>query len=411
MKIKKLLSILLLLCSVTQLTYGQADYYNQQPRFLKANSVWCFGDYAGLDFNNGGPVSFKSNAPWFTLGSINSTSSVADPMTGRLLFYTNGKQFFKSNGQLMTNGALSDTSWGTCIVPIVSQPGKYYVFSLNTPDSIPIFRGNTFWPTGLFYSIVDMSLDNGRGDVDPAYRSVLLDGDLPSASMVSVLGDRCDDIWLLVYFGSKNVLKAYHITPQGIDPNPVISNLPMQMEPSKMAISPDRKKMAIITRGAVQNFPLNRLYISNFNASTGQISNTIAVGVDSAGTYRNGRSVCFSPDNSKLYAQISTPSTGAIYQFEVSAYDSTSIAQSIKYITESSLVSGYLKLYNDTIYVAGGIPLLGSAYFLSRINQPNLSGAACQYDNRVISLATGSFMSAQPFHNEVVLPMGYDYMF
>ncbi len=414
MNVKLLLYIFLILCSFIPVTQGQKRYYNQHPLFLKANSVWCFGEYAGLNFNSGRPVSFRSNATWFGMTQYNSTSSVADPVTGRLLFYTNGKQFFKGPGQLMLNGSLADTSWTTTIVPVFNEPGRYYVFSLNTPDSLNI-RQN-FWPTGLFYSIVDMSMDNGRGDVDPAYQNVLLDGARPSASMIAVLGNQCDDIWLLVYYGSENSVRAYHITPKGIDPNPVISPLPMQMHPSKMAISPDRKKMAVITHGALQDNAMNRLYLSDFDASTGKISNTIAIRLDSAGRHRAGSSVCFSPDNSKLYAQISYQQSGTnayagIYQYNVSIHDSTRIAQSMTFIAETGLVTGYFKLYNDTIYVAGGLPGFNAGSYLSRIERPDSPGTACQYNNRAISLAAGSSLSWQPFNNEVVIPFKGDSSF
>lgn len=413
MKTKFLLFITLFLGSTLPATYGQAKYYNQQPRFLKANSVWCFGDYAGLNFNTGSPVPFLSSAPWFRNAQINSTSSIADPVTGKLLFYTNGKQFFKGSGQVMINGTLRDTSWGTAIVPIISQPGRYYVFSLNTPDSLNMRLQPK--PTGLFYSIVDMSMDNNRGDVDPAYENVLLDADSPSSVMIAVLGDNCDDVWLLVYHGDKKSIKAYHITPQGIDPNPVISPLPLQMEPSQMAISPNRRKIALITNKAGANYPLNRLCIADFNAATGRISNAVTIGLDTAGLYRAGSSVCFSPDNSKLYAQISYQQGGGsyagIYQYDVSVHDSTRIAQSITYVAETGLVTGHLKLYNDTIYVAGGLPGFGAASFLSRIHQPNLAGTACQYNNREIALATGSSLAWQPFNNEVVIPSNSDSSF
>lgn len=412
MNMKQVLFSALLLCGVVQLIHGQGLYYNQQPRFLKANSVWCFGDSVGLNFNGGGPFPFKTNAGTNHYASYTPTSSLADPVTGQLLFYTDGKFFFKGSGQLMTHGSAfpADTSFGTCIVPVINQPGRYYVFSLNTPDSINMRTNMMSWPTAVFYSIVDMSMDNGRGDVDPAYQNILLDNDRPSR-IVSVLGDGCNDIWVLIYYTS-NIIKAYHITAQGIDPNPVVSNLSLvKMSISPMAVSPDRKKIAFITSSSVQNFYLNRLYIGDFNATSGQVTNVLPIGIDSTGIYRSGLSVCFSPDNSKLYAQIATNSKGAVYQFDVSVHDSAQIASSIKYIAEGSLVNSYLKLYNDTIYVAGGTPLFGSAYFLSRINRPNLSGAACQYDNRAIALTAGSGSSWQPFHNEVILPIAKDTSF
>src|SRR5690606_28048726 len=110
------------------------------------------------------------------IGAEGSTS-VADPETGQLLFYSNGGRCWNRNGQIMLNGDSLlgnspfggtnvnpdaplnySTTQGTCIVPVIDEPGQYYLFSLRG-----ITSGNPIPYGTLFYSIVDMSLDNGLG--------------------------------------------------------------------------------------------------------------------------------------------------------------------------------------------------------------------------------------------------------
>src|SRR5690606_36508749 len=118
---------------------------------------------------------------------------VSDRNTGDLLFYTNGAKLWNRNhlpmsngGGLFGNGTQLSTRQGVLIVPFIDDSTKYYVFSLDNVDhsmrinnpSFP-FPPGSFAPQvfvdnngdtvqgGLFYSVVDMNLNNGLGDVVP----------------------------------------------------------------------------------------------------------------------------------------------------------------------------------------------------------------------------------------------------
>src|SRR5690606_32290837 len=133
------------------------------------------------------------------------------------------------------------------------DPDRYYVFSLQSFTLIP----------HLYYSVVDMTLDGGLGDVDTTEKMILVgDSTVPlSRSMMAIPGENCD-IWLLVhpafdtfsnYFSHQSAFDtcffAYHITEAGINPTPVVSSpggilagLDISFEAGVMAISPDRSK-------------------------------------------------------------------------------------------------------------------------------------------------------------------------
>jgi hypothetical protein len=127
------------------------------------NNNWVFGSSARVNF--GGPV---PNGSFFS--SINSNeqcASVSDPVTGNLLFFTDGVSVWRGNNSLMPNGnnlmggAYLSASQGALIVPFPENNQKYFIFTLDEMeyDVPPVYNG-------LRYTVVDMSLDGGAGDVD-----------------------------------------------------------------------------------------------------------------------------------------------------------------------------------------------------------------------------------------------------
>ncbi|MEO8087939.1 MAG: T9SS type A sorting domain-containing protein [Bacteroidota bacterium] len=144
---KNLLNILLIFCCGG--AYGQ-----------NANSVWCFGDSAGIDFRN-------TNNPLPIISRVDSRGSCASisDSAGNLLFYANNREgnwtestrIWNKNNQIMQNG---DSIKGEgnyeeiTIVPI--ENNLYYLFI-----SCAIYPGNE----GLYYCVIDMSLNGGLGAV------------------------------------------------------------------------------------------------------------------------------------------------------------------------------------------------------------------------------------------------------
>lgn len=400
--IKNYSTVLFFFMGLLQVTAQQLNY-NQRPEFLKANSVWAFGAKEGIDFNSGNPVPILTD-----MITAEGCASVSDPVTGKLLFYSNGGDVWNANHQVMPNGdsllgnrdytfgnqqtaGAYSTSQGVCIVPVIGEEGKYYLFSLSgTTSGGPKPQGT------LFYSIVDMKLDNGFGDIISTKKNIALDKDLLTEAMIAVPGDNCD-VWLMVFEVVRNEFRAYHIAKDGIDPTPVVST--SAAYPSliaSMAIANNRKRIAMTS----YSLSLNGIsFLGAFNPATGQVANTMVI--DSLVRY----SACFSPDDSKLYLSSTSPRAGGVSQFDLSVYNDTSIRNSRVTISpvENTRRFGPFRLYNDTIYQPGR--LLGKA-FLTRINQPNLSGSACDYQDNVLSTSANS--SESSIGSNVVLPFSPD---
>jgi gliding motility-associated-like protein len=412
---KKLPFFIALLCFCFKV-YGQ--FYNQQPDFLNANSIWLFGTSAGLNFNLN-PSAITS--PSLTaLAAIEGRASVADPVTGQLLFYTDGERCWNRNHVVMPNGSglygngsgLSSTTQGACIVAVKNQPGKYYLFSLdgaNSNSTLSTVNGK------LFYSIVDMSLDGGFGDIAAGQKNLMLDDDILSEAMIAVPGNNCD-VWLLVHAFPDPVFKAYHITSAGVDPTPVVSTVGAQIQGSLlspgwgpymmggMTISPNRQTLAMVSyvplcmTGPVDS--LAGVLLFHFDPATGIVSDELQV-EENLVSYV----VAFSPDNTKLYMANYDLVSGNIdlRQYDISTYNAAAIAASMQVIVPTLLTGEgtYLRLYNDTIYVN-----LSGQTSLGRIVQPNLAGPACGYQANAVPLAPGTNSGISLPNEAIFFPPG-----
>lgn len=422
---KLLRSSLLILLSVLFVADCFAQqYYNQTSRYIKSNSVWNFFQTAKLNFNTG-TVSY--NTPLF--GGEEGCASVSDPITGALLFYSDGGRCWNSNNTIMPNGngllgnpsGSYSTAQGVCIVPVPEDANKYYLFSLEGTD------GNPSTAFKLYYSIVDMSLNNGAGDIVSSGKNIVLDSNsLYSECMLAVQGDNCD-LWLVLHMKNTPVFKSYHITASGIDPNPVLSTTGAQIQGTStllyvgdinaydqttLAISPDRNKLALscLHLGATGFFSVTAStgrtwggLLCDFDAATGAVSNAILF--DTLGVYN----AAFSPDNSKLYYTTIAPfsASSQVKQVTVTSNDSATISLS-KVVVQQAISTGLsgqpigMRAYNDSIYIINHTNLT-----LDRINKPNLTGAACDYQSNAIAFP-GATKLGSTLPNEVVYAAGPD---
>jgi len=349
--------------------------------YSQAENIWAFGTGSGLDFSNGSPVAISTGMSGF--GEANA--SVCNDQ-GELLFYTNGSKVWNRNGNLMPNGnglindpamaplpvsvedPTSSTSQGALIVPVPGQPSRYYVFSMTCAE----LGVNSSGVGRLYYSVVDMQQSGGLGDVLPAQKGILLDSGL-TEHMTAVVGDHCD-IWLLAIGRLQNALRAYNISEAGINASPVVSPLlPVNnyIILGSIAVSSDRRKLAIARSG---------IGLYDFDPATGT-----AVGkVPLAGAYTpstGGYSVCFSPDDSKLYASFAPLIIGLFYsfQYDLSSGDSLTMINSAQPLANPTSYS-FKKGPDGKIYTTGG----GNA--LNIIHAPNLPVPACQYEPGALPL-------------------------
>jgi len=348
---------LFLICFSVLIVYGQDE----------ANH-WYFGEFAGLSFQSGNPVAQTDGVldTWEGCSAI-STSS------GTLRFYTDGIRVYNRNHQIMPNGngLLGDpsSSQSGIIVPHPGNNQQYYIFSIDNEDP----SGGI---NGLNYSLVNMNLDNWLGDVVSTEKNVNLTA--PLCEKVTAVGHSNGvDTWVITHKWGTNDFYVYKVTTDGVELTPVISSAGIvvggpgtsQHDPKGyMKVSPDGSTIAKANAG------LRSVEIFDFDNTTGVVNNAIID--NSLGGEPYG--VEFSPNNNFLYINTwKTKPSRVLYQYDLK--DDDVIGSRVQI---ASGANGALQLAPDNrIYVA-----MAQTGYLSRINQPNKAGSACNYQASAVYL-------------------------
>ncbi|CAN5662402.1 hypothetical protein BH11BAC1_BH11BAC1_05460 [soil metagenome] len=348
------------------------------------NSIWCFGDSAGIDFRNpGNPVPISS-----VLRSRSNCTSVADA-SGNLLFYVgddttglaNGGRVYNRNHVQMPFGwGLFTGNWNheMIIVPMPGDPDKYYIFHTSITDIL-----------GIYYSIIDMSMDNGFGDVVQFNVGLTTESVLDGVAAVRHANGRD---WWLVYAINQigtathdNKFYKYLITPDGISAPEILNMGDLFLtNAGDLSFSNDGTKMLFSTiTGLIEVF--------NFNRCTGAFSNATIVEPEFPST-STIMSTALSPDNNIVYAS-SNDIISRLYQYDLRANPISSSKDTIGEFSVGPFMAGMLRLGPDNKIYMSNISSNWVNYFfpypdsvyntynmnLSVINAPDSIGAACNF--------------------------------
>ncbi|MBL7916416.1 MAG: T9SS type A sorting domain-containing protein [Bacteroidia bacterium] len=351
------------------------------------NSIWCFGDSASIDFSSGIATPISSG-----MDGRGSCASIADE-SGNLLFYAATMPAYSAtlaystlvydrNHTVMQNGdSIFGKAWyqELVIVPNPANDSTYYLFSAGV-------SGNDF---GLMYSLIDMRLNGGFGEV--TFKNVQLQSFAVVDCINAVKHANGRDWWLLFrkndYPGANNDWHSYLITPSGIQ-NYSIQSIGVDNVTGggHTAFSKDGSKIAFTNWADV-------VELYNFDRCTGLLSNPITIEEDPGmAPYLLTWSCEFSPDASKLY--VSTNATPSyLFQYDLNAANITASKVMIWSIDTLTSVLGTLELGPDNkIYLCNQYyngfntpyPYPDSVYNvvnmnLSVINFPDSLGLACDF--------------------------------
>ncbi|MEO5571761.1 MAG: T9SS type A sorting domain-containing protein [Bacteroidia bacterium] len=353
----------------------------------KRNSIWCFGDSAGIDFNGGIPSPINTS-----LDTRGSCVSIADT-NGQLLFYANTRAatagqttglVWNRNHQLMLNGdSIAGDGWydEMIIIPNPADDSLYYLFSIG----IVI-------PFGLEYSIIDMRGDGTLGGI------IQKNFQLQTFKMVDCLTaikhGNGRDWWLIfrespVFPGTdNNSWYSYLITPSGIS-NVTLQNVGTlnSTNAGSLCFNPSGNKICFVNT-------ISMIEIYDFDRCTGTISNPVNIEPEvMVLPYPYYWSCAFSPNGQYLYVSGSTtPST--LWQFDTWAANIDSTKTLLWQVSYPPYTAGALKLAPDNkIYMSCAwsdsvgnfnYPYPDSAFYLENmnlgvINSPDAAGMACDF--------------------------------
>jgi len=307
--IQKLLTALFFLFPILAISQNQANN-------------WYFSPREGLDFNSGYPVIIDKSIDYM----LNSTC--LSDTTGKLLFYTDGNTVWNTDLDTLQNGFglfAGNNNQPAVIVPNPGNSNQYYIFTVGGEDLV----------IGLRYSIIDISLDNGKGAVTS--KNILVDeGVWARHRVAAVRHSNNRDFWIITRTKDNNNIQSWAVfllTPTGLDPVPVISYAPNMTLfniaiDGEIKVSQDRKKMISLHSSNANHH--GALDISSFNASTGQIIHHFMISeYYSYGSSRGMYGMEISPDSKLVYCTVSSDTNySLLYQYDLTKIDSAQFVNS-----------------------------------------------------------------------------------
>lgn len=321
-----------------------------------AADKWYFGNKSAIDFSTGSPISISTSMMEAGEGS----ASISDPLTGELLFYTDGISVWNSDNSVMPNGTglaggLSSTQ-AALIVPKPESPSEYYIF---TTDQI----GGSL---GLRYSIVNMNLESGSGNV--TIKNTLLKTPV-TEKLTAVQDPGTPNFWVLSHGWNNNAFYAFKVSATGID-SAVISNVgivhnnnTIENSYGQMKFNPCGDKVALAAGY------LNTVEVFDFDIITGEVSNPKTI-LYSDHVY----GLEFSPNSDVLY--VSTYQSNAnLIQYDLTINDLTAMVSAAEIVSITPYIYPLQRGPNGKIYVCRSFD-----QYLGVIHSPNMVGSvACNY--------------------------------
>ena len=381
---------------------GSSQHFNNYTNH------WFLHENGGIDFNYNPPqvdTSWVVNSVPYQNTTYVTYNSISD-INGNLLFYSDGYYVYNRFHQRMPNGfgldgGDSNSTTGLIqylpkvqmIFPMPGSTHKYYHIS-----GSEYIRTDSISQQILTFSIIDMSLDNGKGDV-LIKNQVLMDSCSPKVNVIKHANGHC--YWIIGHRSRSDALYAIPvcgditnetvqpvITHIGINTNYALpNNSTYTSDQGRIYISANGRKVLIWTQPALNRDTICEFF--DFDAFSGVFSNYMVI---QKGTYDNYGMCQFSQDGSKLYMG-NLLSSSYLYQFNLSSGNEQAINNSktiICYPNQISHPSSNLTRYFDGMHLAPNGKIYIAKYYNLNINKsdyldvihyPDSLGNACGYQD------------------------------
>ncbi len=354
---------------------------------------WYFGVYAGLDFNSGQALPLTNSQLWPT----GRCPAVISDSTGSLLFYSNGNKLWNRYHNVTPNGTNLfgglNGSQPVFVIKKIGEDSLYYLFTVGD---------NGWYMGGLCYSVIDMRLNGGLGDITVGMKNILVPGASNAKNSLTATRHKNNrDAWVITS-NWDNGFKylAYLLTSAGLNPTPVISSSMINFNQGNLSwgnmsfikLSPDGSKF--ICRGDT-GVSGGNAELCSFDCGTGTATPLFKFHVIHKGDTLGILRYEFSPNSKFLYITAAyVPDSVVLFQYDATQTQYNQFVASKIYIgnvlhPDASCImqSGpdgkiYEATWNDTL--------------LNVINYPNLNGIACTFQTKVVSLKNRTSNEALP---------------
>lgn len=270
----------------------------------KEANIWWFGNKAGLDFNTSPPTVLNSTIPIFT---YEGSATISDPVTGQLIFATDGITVWYPNGTVVPGGSGLKGNFSSAqsalIVPNPSNIDQWFIFTANVNPT----NGT---PYGHNYYVVTRT---GSALAVGSVNALL--GSTVSTEQLAALGDGLGGYWIMAHGVGNNRFYAFHVSVAGVvNSTPVISNVGTAVGASDYISS--MKVNTCQTKIALTNLGSSLLEVYNFDNTSGTITSLQYSKTGISNPY----GLEFSPNDAYLYYGTLG---GQLYQLNMSTGVST----------------------------------------------------------------------------------------
>lgn len=346
------------------------------------STYWHFGQNAGIKFEQNGPEHLSNSSIFAAEGS----TSISDK-DGNLILYgtgevlNNGKVWDVSN-QVMPNGTdlkanSSSTQGLTAVIhPNPDSSHLVYLFGLTQETQGGIY-------SDLYFSVVDINLNGGLGDIIPTRKNLLLDTSL--CEKLTIV-DRCDGqgFWIIVHAINTSEYRTYSLNYNGLSTSSINSNGIINNALNRRGYlkgSPNGKFLCSAIFGE------SKIELVKFDANTGSVYDPLLINIPGL----NGSNASlpygieFSTSNEYVYVSgyIGGISKGYIYQLNLENYTQSNIESSLDTIGKSAKIIGPLQLGSDFKIYSLGIDSLHC------IHKPNNFGVNADFELSYLDLGPG----------------------
>ena len=373
----------LLLCLVGTDGFGQKETYN-----------WFFGTFAGIDFNSGYPVIRNDGAMYAIEGSITMSDS-----TGNLLFYSNGERIWNRNHVPMTNGWYlhgSRMNAQPCLA--ILKPGSDHIYYLFTVGS-----DSPYCTPGAFYSVIDMNLDGGLGDIVAGMKDIQIPNtDSVRSHVVGIKHANKKDYWVIFRnFNTNNYFTSYLFDENGLHSNPekcytITSHPLIGAGWPVLKLSTDAKYLCTEGSYVPAFYGSRAIELYKLDNTTGKLNPLFIFPVR-----WQPFGMEFSANSKYLYLNYGFSSDTVFFR-----------QYNMKYLSNASaFVAGSQEIYreiqgheyhnmqlapNGKIYIDRLGTTAPDAKYLSAINYPEQAGTACTFEEEALYLEGGNCMYGMP---------------
>jgi DNA-binding beta-propeller fold protein YncE len=360
-----------------------AQGYNHQWLLGSANSILGLKGRAYIDNSFSFITEYRKMPFYGTQGNICDSS-------GNLLMASNGVWIANASGDTMMNGSGINPGGITPNWPnglpmeqnnvFVPYPNDNSKFILLHHTAYPYYANST--PAfELFYSVVDISLNGGLGEVTSKNNVILYDTLMWGISVCQHANGR--DWWAFMMKDSSSIIQKILISDTGVSfsGSQNLGYFPVPVAAAaQLTFSPDGTKFISTT----YDNPVDRnssIVLSRFDRCTGMFSNTLALQLTS-GAYLWG--LAFSPSGKYAYAS----SSNYIFQIDADTYtlvDTVATFDGFISPGPNCCYTSFWNMYlaaNGKIYITSG----SGVQHLTVINHPDSAGMACDVQQHSIPL-------------------------